>query len=387
MPKEWMGLYQCHTKITIDLDAIAHNVGEIRGMGVPGIIPVVKFDAYGAGMRKIVQMLKDCGCSLFAVGDVAEASALRKMQPDIEMMQMQPGLDEDLNLLVEYGVWVPLCSCMQAEALEKFCASRRMYADVQIRVDCSDSLLGVKPEDFLSLLGTVQNSEYMRLRGIFTHIPGFYSAVGDEGFAQLSAFKRLLRQTESLPQNCLIHAASTAGLRCAQAWFDAVRVGTGLYGLPDFPGQKLGNMHECLSITTRVLSVGTSEEKLYSYRGPVVGCGYRRVAVLAAGYGNLPYLRGQHTGEVLIGGRRCPVLICQMGHIVAGLPDGADASTGDEAVLIGQQDKEHISVQEAAKMYNVEFVGMESLACGAENVCLSYRSVGKEEEKKNRCAI
>jgi len=75
-----------------------------------------------------------------------------------------------------------------------------------------------------------------------------------------------------------------------------------------------------------------------SYGASYVTSGPELIATLPVGYAD-GYPRAlSNVGEVLIGGRRCPIAgrVC-MDQVMVSLPPDADVKVGDEVVLIGAQ--------------------------------------------------
>src|SRR5207302_6598097 len=94
-------------------------------------------------------------------------------------------------------------------------------------------------------------------------------------------------------------------------------------------------------------------------RGDSVGYGMRytatsarRIAVLPIGYGDgFPRVRNQ--GFVLVHGRRAPLVGgVAMDAITVDITDIPEAKLWDEAVIMGRQGEEEISVHEVAKLKN-----------------------------------
>jgi alanine racemase len=78
----------------------------------------------------------------------------------------------------------------------------------------------------------------------------------------------------------------------------------------------------------------------------------RRIAVLPIGYGDgFPRVRNQ--GFVLVHGRRAPLVGgVAMDAVTVDITDIAEAKVWDEAVIMGRQGEEEISVHEVARLKN-----------------------------------
>ena len=150
----------------------------------------------------------------------------------------------------------------------------------------------------------------------------------------------------------LAHAANSAGLlTCAEARYDLVRVGIACYGLPPAPGladDAAIALRPALSLRARITMVKAVEPGArvsYGLRSEVGAPG--RVATVPAGYADgVPRNLGLTGGEVLVGGRRRPIVgVVTMDQLLVDLGD-VEAAPDDEVVLIGRQGDEEITATE-----------------------------------------
>ena len=66
------------TRLEVDLDAVAHNVGVLaRAAGDAAVCAVVKADGYGHGAPAVARAAVEAGASMLAVALVEEAEELR----------------------------------------------------------------------------------------------------------------------------------------------------------------------------------------------------------------------------------------------------------------------------------------------------------------------
>jgi alanine racemase len=149
-----------------------------------------------------------------------------------------------------------------------------------------------------------------------------------------------------------LHAANSAAvLRDPAAHFDVVRCGIAIYGLDPFqrdPDER--GLEPALSLHSYVADV-----KRFAAGA---SAGYGRtwkaaadtwVGVLPIGYGD-GFRRGlSNNGEVLVGGRRYPLVgTVSMDNVTIDLGPETEVNPGDEAVLIGAQGEERILAEEVA---------------------------------------
>ena len=153
--------------------------------------------------------------------------------------------------------------------------------------------------------------------------------------------------------NIVVHAANSAAvLREPRAHFDMARCGIAVYGLDPFQGDPY---EQGLEPALRLESYVADVERLE----PGDSAGYGRtwkagaatsIAVLPIGYGD-GYRRGlSNRAEVLIRGRRHPVVgTVSMDNITVDLGAETEVRSGDTAVLIGADGSERILAEELAR--------------------------------------
>ena len=194
--------------------------------------------------------------------------------------------------------------------------------------------------------------------GIFTHF-----AVSDEGQAgdaftmrQFGCFKEmiesLLREGVSFKvRHC---ANSAAVFDYPLSHLDMVRAGIVIYGLA--PSQELRNrpdLNPVLSLKSVVSHVKTVQPgATISYGRKFTAPQAMKVATVPVGYADgYPRILSARGAQVLIGGRRCPILgrVC-MDQLMADVTALEDVKVGDPVTLIGRDGAEEITATELAQL-------------------------------------
>ncbi len=336
----------------IDCSALRHNARVARELAGPetGILAVVKADGYGHGMTPAAREIAAGGrVTSFGVANVVEAQHLREEMPAVSITILSPALPAEREEIVR-ARWLPWISTID-EARDYARLARLVYGpgappfEIEIKVDTGMGRMGVLPSRLDALVGAVKSLPELRLGGLITHLP---SPDEDEAFTrdQLARFDELAVADAPLRQ-----AQNSAGLiGYALGRRNSVRPGLMLYGsspLPDFQTQ----LRPALALKTRVSLVrdlpgghGISYGRTFVTPGPM------RVGTLGAGYADGYKRRLSHSGaEVLVRGRRCALLgRVTMDQILVDLSAAPDAAPGDEAVLLGRQGPEEITVAELA---------------------------------------
>jgi len=86
-----------------------------------------------------------------------------------------------------------------------------------------------------------------------------------------------------------------------------------------------------------------------SYGGTYITQGYERIAVIPIGYADGFRRKPNNWGEVLVCGHRAPVIgrVC-MDQCIINVTHIPNVRLGDEVVLIGAQDDDHLRAEEVA---------------------------------------
>lgn len=326
----------------VDHSAILHNLGIVRQLvgPAPGIFAIIKANAYGHGAREVARTLAD-QVEGFGVANLEEARELLPTTHDI--LLLSPVLPGERREVVAENFIATVSSA--AEAAD-FSGGR-----VCFKVDTGMGRIGCWKDDAFAEIKRLVSLENVHLHSIATHLP-----VPDEDptytRAQLRDFAALRTALlPELPPGIKFHALNSAGLLgFPEGVGDLVRPGLMLYGAsPLIEHQSL--LRPALTWKARILLVRTLDTgRTVSYGRTFTAPSSLRVAVLPVGYADgLPRQVSGQGAEVLIGGRRCPLLgRVTMDQVVVDVSTIPEVQPGEEAVLIGRQEGEEILVGELA---------------------------------------
>jgi len=347
-----------HTGLTprcwaqIDLAALERNLRRIRAT-LPAhmrYVAVVKADAYGHGLHHAAARMMHSGADLFAVANVAEAAQLRELGPGWPILVLSPLLPEEDPLLAELDLAATISSAQEVARFDAVGRTAGRRLKVHLKIDTGMGRLGVWHAHAPTLYAQIAAAPHLELAGIYTH---FASPDEDATFTaeQRRAFLDALARCEwlglRLDESLFIHADNSAGLGTLPEGgrpFNAVRIGLLQFGIQPAPQTLLTQVHTepVFSFHTRVglvkpLPAGTT----ISYGRTHRLARDTRVAILCAGYGDGIPRALSNRGQVLIGGRRCPILgRVTMDQTIVDVSALPTVACGDEAVLIGKQQSE-----------------------------------------------
>lgn len=341
--------------ITVDLGAIADNVRHLRRLLGPqtSLLAVVKAHAYGHGAAPVAKTALAAGASMLGVTCLDEAMELREagVTADILMLGYAPAWQA--STIVANDVIV---TAYDPELLAPLSAAARSLgrpARVHLKVDTGMGRFGPLLSNVEDLACRALAMPGLAVEGVFTHFATADAA--DEAFAQeqvrrFHAALRLLAAAGCRPR--WRHAANSAAtLRLPESHFDLVRPGAALYGLdpsaatPCPPEFRPALSFQCLVAQVKAVPAGTP----VSYGGTWRAERPTRLAVLQAGYADGVRRSPRPWGDVLIRGRRVPLVgaIC-MDLCMADVTDVPGVAEGDVAVLLGSQGQEAITVADVA---------------------------------------
>ena len=353
----------------VDPDAIAHNVGVLRAAVAPSAVwAVVKADGYGHGARRVADAALTAGAEGLCVALVQEGVELREAGVDAPILVLSEQPPEAIADLVAHRLVPTVYTEGYADALAARAGAGEL--PVHIKVDTGMQRVGVAPDDAARLVAHVERlAPRLRLAGLFTHL-----ACADEpdraaNTEQLDLLDRVLSDLgPSAPP--IVHAAnSAAALALPRARRSLVRCGIAVYGISPGPGvdHLTTDLRPALRLVARVSHVKRVAA------GSHVSYGWRHrfetdttVATVPVGYadgvprrlGTLPDRPG---ADVLIGGRRHPIVgVVTMDQFVVDVGD-LPVAVGDEVVLIGDQGDERIRAEDWAERLGT--IGYE-IVCG-----------------------
>jgi alanine racemase len=338
----------------VDLDAIRANVASLRAVAAPAaLLAVVKANGYGHGAVPVARVALDAGASWLGVARVDEGEQLRDAGIAAPIMLLSEPAPRVAARVVAAELTPVVYTDAGIDALAKAVADsgRDTPLNVHLKVDTGMHRVGCAPDDALALARAIATRDELVLAGVCTHL-----AIADEPDnpytgEQLARFDAVLEDlgTEGL-RPPLAHAANSAGLLVAGARYDLVRVGIACYGVPPAPAVADGEvaLRPALSLRARVTFVKTlptGARVSYGLHSEVGTSG--RVATVPAGYADgVPRNLGMVGGEVLIRGRRCPIIgMVTMDQLLVDLGD-VPAEADDEVVLIGRQGNDEITATE-----------------------------------------
>lgn len=347
------GLRPTHVKV--DLDALADNLGLIQAHVGPQvrIMPVLKANAYGHGLVPVARLMERLGASCLGLAYLEEAIRLRQAGLRVDMLVLGGILGSQIPLFLDHGLIITASSVDKLAAVEECAAAMGRRARVHLKIDTGMERLGVHWYSAEKLLQAALALKHVQVEGIFTHLANADAAELSHSGLQLERFEHVLDfyPRHSLPTP-LRHAANSGGvLQLPESWYDLVRPGILLFGV--FPSPEVKRtiaVRPALEWLSRVVYFKVVEAgSPVSYGSTWAPTTRTRLVTVPVGYGDGYFRAMSNRAEVLLQGRRYPVVgrIC-MDQIMVDIGWGS-AWNGDEVVLVGRRDGLAIGAEELAE--------------------------------------
>ncbi len=338
------------THLEVNLARLRQNYRAIAQHVTPArVMPVLKANAYGHGLVAVAKMLEAEQPFALAVAYLEEALRLREAGVRTAVLVLGGLVGAQIPRFLEHDLTLTASSVDKLLAIEECARAKGIRARVHLKVDTGMERIGTHWYSAERLLEASLSVRNVEVEGIFTHFANADAVDLTHARLQMERFQEVLRfyEQRSLPTPLRHMANSGAILQIPESYLDVVRPGILLFG--SSPTTELAltlDVKQALRWLTQVVFF-----KVVKAGNPVsYGSSWSprtdtRVITLPVGYGD-GYMRAMSgQAEVIVRGRRAPVVgrIC-MDQIMADIGTGS-AYNGDEVVLLGDSADGAVSIR------------------------------------------
>ena len=347
------------TQAEINLDALEHNFTRIkkRTGKEAKILAIVKANAYGHGAVKISRALQELGVDFLGVATCEEGIELRKASITTPIILLGGSFTGQATAVLQHDLIPVVYNLESARELSQHAHHSNRHIKIHVKIDTGMGRLGVYPPATSHFFHHLTKLHGLEVEGILTHLADTNqdnpSGV-DFTHRQAALFKQQIDELHNMGIHPHYkHLANSAAIIGQQLdTFNLVRPGIMLYGA--YPAKTLSQMIDLqpvMSLTTKIIALKTVPEGTTISYGRTFTCPRESlIATLPIGYAD-GYSRSlSNRGEVLIRGKRAPVVgvVC-MDMVMVDATKIPGVSLGDDVVLMGSQAHESITAEDIAE--------------------------------------
>ena len=341
--------------VEIDLDALAHNIRDIKSKIQSGseIMAVIKADAYGHGVGRVAGRLVREGVNTFAVATLSEGAEVREFAPGCNILVLGYTHPADAEYLTKYRLSQLVVDAVHAKALD----DTGHKISVHVAIDTGMHRLGIEPIYF-SDIESIYNCKNLTVEGTATHLASPDSlAEGDIEFTkmQMERFGDVVEKLRGKGYNVgKLHSQSSYAIfNHPDIMCDYVRPGIMLYGVhsQDDDTKVRTDFRPVLSLKALIAQVrqvregeGVSYGRLYTTEKPTM------IATVSIGYADgIPRHLTGRSGMCIVNGCKVPIVgrVC-MDMLMLDVTGAGEVKAGDIATFIGKVGDIEIRCEELA---------------------------------------
>ena len=354
----------------IDLSAIRQNFLTVTERLKPGTLrcAVVKADAYGHGALETAKELEDIA-DYFAAATPEEALYLKKegiRKPVLVLGLVGKNRYEEM---IREEIRIPAASFTHVKEMSEAAVRTGKSCYVHFKIDTGMGRIGFAAlEESLDEIAEAAKLPGIVPEGIFTHLATADMADNSAAKQQAETFLSMVSslRERGIRFSVVHYANSAASILFDTSDSDMVRVGISMYGL--LPSEEAdfsaAPVNPALSLQSEICFVKTVPPGTpVGYGAAFVTARESRIGTVSCGYADGYPRTLSNKGEVLIRGKRCPIIgrVCmdQMMVDLTDHPDAASIPEGEAVVLLGPSGTDRITAEELGDLsgrFNYELV-------------------------------
>ncbi len=330
------------TRAEIDLDRLTANYEAIaRRVAPAGVMAVLKANAYGHGLVPVARHLEQLDVPYLAVAYVEEGIQLRRAGIQSPILVFGGFPEAQIPLFLQNDLTMTASSVEKLQQIERTAAALGVRARVHLKLDTGMGRVGVQYFNAATLFEASLTCARCEIEGVYSH---FADADGVDLSGAEEQYRRFCQalsfyERPDVPRPPLRHIANSGAiLQMPRTYLDMVRVGILLYGVyPAVETRRTIAVEPALSWRSRVVyfKVQPANHPV-SYGSTWSSPTPTRVVTVPVGYGDGYFRALSNRGEVIIHGRRYPIVgrVCMDQFMV---DIGQDSAyNGDDVILIGR---------------------------------------------------
>lgn len=341
------------TRVEVDLKQLSENFHTIKNHVSPvKVMAVLKANAYGNGLVRVAQLMQELKADYIGVAVLEEGILLRQSGITLPILVMGGMLGNQIPIFLKYNLTMTASSIDKLNQVDQAAEQMKVKATVHLKIDTGMERIGVHYYNAEKFLAASLKCKNIFVEGIYSHFASSDSS--DLSFTRLQ-FERFMEVLNFYSKNSIgfpvRHISNSGGiLQMPEANLDLVRPGILLYGVyPSNEVKRTISVKPTLSWKSHVVYFKAIKPgHPVSYNSTYIPDHLIRAVTVPVGYGDGYFRSMSHKAEVLIRGKRYPVIgSITMDQIVVNI-GGDSAFNGDEVILIGNYGINSITCEDLA---------------------------------------
>ncbi|HEV7765133.1 MAG TPA: alanine racemase [Thermoanaerobaculia bacterium] len=359
------------TWVEIDLRAFERNVAAIASRLPAGtkLCAVLKADAYGHGAVELARRCKPEQVAMISVALLEEALELRREGIALPILVLGPLDERKVRIAIEHGITIGVPGPEELEAAAE--VAKEMDVAIHLKLDSGMGRMGIVESELPRVMELIRSAPRLRVDALYTHFANADDVRDPFTQEQVARFETLVETLREAGLTAsLHHVANSAATFRGITPGDFARVGIALYGVEAVPHERLEPVMRWRTAIARLKDLPAGHAIGYGTTFHTTRAS--RIATLPVGYAD-GYPRDlSNIGEVLVRGKRAPIVgRVSMDLVTIDVTDIDEPAIGDEVVLLGRQGDDEIAVEDlAAKLDTIPY----EVVCGVSaRVARVYR--------------
>ncbi len=323
----------------IDLDALSANLAAISARTGVEVMPVIKNNAYGHGLRPICSALVEDGVRWLMVAKLSEALAISSWGLGCDVLNMDTlYTDAQFAQVVEGGITQVVYTQALAQRLNAAALAQGRTAGIFIKIDTGLHRVGVDHAHAIGLIKEIAALPGLQIKGTFSTL------MQDDAQDKLifDRFQAVLDQMAAAGIDPGFRSmASTHGIfHTPEGWLDMVRPAMCLFGIYPWAADRDIDLklEQVLTFKARVEELKpVPKGDTVTYFGAYTASRDMRVGTLHVGFFDALPRELANKGTLLVGGAPCPTIgSISLNHCLFDATD-VEAEIGDVVEVIAKE--------------------------------------------------
>lgn len=349
------------TVLETNFSSIEHNLNFYRSKLQPDtmIMAIIKAEAYGTGSIPLSKFLSEKKINYLGVALIDEAIKIRNAGVTTPIMVLNVQ-ENSLEKLWEFKLEPEIYNLRLLRKIVSLSNYLKKGLEIHLKIDSGMRRLGFLGVDVFEAIELIKNCKWISIKSIFSHLSSSENSDHDEySLGQINLFNKISEEIiSSIGYKPKRHILNTSGIiRFAEAQFDMVRLGLGLYGVDDTQ-LVYSNLEKVHTLKSRILQIKTLQpDEATGYGRSGQTSVSKKIAIVSIGYADgLMRLAGNANYSFLIDETLCPTIgnIC-MDVSMIDVTSVPNVNEGDEVIIFDENLKIE-KLAEACKTISYEIL-------------------------------